>query len=445
MDFIDRFRSSLKIPTFWPAGAPAGDSTAEAPLKRFQDFLVESYPAFHKTAERHVLSPYSVVYRWPGEKPADDDGDAVLILAHYDVVTAETEKWSVDPFGAEMKDGFIYGRGSLDMKHILICIMEAAETLCAGGFKPRRNIWFAFGGDEERTGVLGAMETAKWFALRGQRFEWVLDEGTPIAENTIKGVASPLALISIEEKGYLSLELTVAQDPGHSSRPPRTQAAAVLGKALYRIADKHFPCNLTPAVENFFRHISTFMPDIRSFAMRHARSLGPLFFLAAGTDPTVMSMLRTTVAMTRLEGSSADNVLPSEVRAIINLRLLPPWNIETATDFIKKAVNDERVIVKVHSTAAEPVPAKHGLQHSGWKLIETALAGSWPGIPPLPFIMVATTDSRHFNELTEGIYRFGPFRLNPKDLTGIHGHDERISEENLRNGLLFYIKLLGAL
>jgi len=328
---------------------------------------------------------------------------------------------------------------------VLISIMEAAENLCLAGHKPKRDIWFAFGGDEERTGILGAMETAKWFAGRRQRFAWVLDEGTPIGEDQIKGVDSPLALVSLEEKGYLSLELTVAQEPGHASRPPRVQAAAVLGRALCRIAARPFPCRLTGTVESFFTQISPFMPSIQGFAMRHARALGPLFFLAAGSNPTVASMLKTTVAMTQLQGSAADNVLPSEARAIINLRLLQPWTVETATDFIKKAVNDKRVNVKVHGLGTGPVAAKQGFQSPGWKQIEAALAESWPGVPLLPFIMVATTDSRHYKELTEGIFRFSPYKLNPKELGGVHGHDERISEENLKRGLQFYTKLLGAL
>jgi carboxypeptidase PM20D1 len=442
-DFIERFRASLKIKTFWPSGALPGDEAAEAPLVRFQEFLAEHYGAFHKAASRHVLSPYSVLYHWPGI--AAGENGAVLILAHYDVVPAETEKWSVDPFGAEMKDGFIYGRGSLDMKGILISIMEAAENLCLAGFKPKRDIWFAFGGDEERSGVSGAMEAAKWFAGRGQRFAWILDEGTPIGEDQIKGVDSPLALVSVEEKGYLSLKLSVAQEPGHASRPPKVQAAAVLGRALCRIADRPFPYKLTPTVESFFTQISPLMPGIQGFVMRHARTLGPLFFLAAASNTAIASMLKTTVAMTQLQGSAADNVLPSEAQAIINLRLLQPWTVETAADFIRKAVNDKRVNIKVHGLGTGPVAAKQGFQSPGWKQIEAALAESWPGVTLLPFIMVATTDSRHYNELAEGIFRFSPHKLNPKDLSGVHGHDERISEENLKRGLQFYTKLLGAL
>jgi carboxypeptidase PM20D1 len=445
MDYIEKVREALKIPTWWPPEAQAGDKTAEATLQRFQDFLVENFPAFHQTAERWVLSPYSVVYRLPGTGPSDSSTHLpLLFLAHYDVVPAETEKWTVDPFGAEMKDGFIYSRGSLDMKNTLISIMEAVETLCVEGWKPKRDIWFAFGGDEERTGILGAMETVKWLEKRGQHFEWILDEGTPIAENQIKGIDSPLALVSIEEKGYLSLSLTVTQEPGHASRPPKVQAAAILGRALCKIAKKPFPCRLSPTVEMFFRQVSPLMKGVQGFVMRHARALGPLFFALAAGTPTIASMLRTTIAMTRLEGSAADNVLPSEVHAVINLRLLWPWTVETATAFIKKAINDNRVKVATYGLGSNPVPTSREYQ-GGWQQLQAAMAEAWPGVPLLPFIMVATTDSRHYQKLSDCIFRFSPFKLDANELGGIHGHDERISTENLRKGLVFYSQLLRSL
>jgi carboxypeptidase PM20D1 len=445
MDFIEKIRESLKIPTWWPPEAKAGDPAAEAALLRFQDFLVGNFPSFHRAAERQVLNPYSVVYHLPGTDASDPCPPLpILFLAHYDVVPAETKKWSVDPFGAEMKDGFIYGRGSLDMKSMLLCIMEAADALCAEGWKPKRDIWFAFGGDEERTGIQGAMETAKWFKEQGLRFDWILDEGTPIAENQVKGIDSPLALISIEEKGYLSLNLTVAQEPGHASRPPKVQAAAVLARALCRIAKRPFPCRLSPTVEMFFLLIAPLVPGIRGFVMRHARAFGPLFFAAAAATPTIVSMLRTTAAITQLEGSAADNVLPSEVRAVINLRLLWPWTVETATTFIERAINDKRVQVSTYGLGTDPVPAS-GEYRRGWPLLEAALAEAWPGIPLLPFIMVATTDSRHYQKLSDCIYRFNPHKLDPKELSGVHGHDERISTDNLRKGLAFYSQLLSLL
>ena len=443
MDFIERFKEALKVPTWWPASAAPGDDAAEAPLCRFQEMLVEHYPAFHQTAERRILSPYAALYRWQGTSGGDS---AVLFLAHYDVVPVEAEKWTVDPFGAEQKDGFIYGRGSLDMKSILVSIMEAAEQLCAQGFKPRQDIWFAFGGDEERCGTLGAMEAAKWFARHGLRFDWILDEGTPVAKNQMPGIDVPLALVSVEEKGFLSLDLTVSQKPGHASRPPMTQAAAVLARALCRIDKKPFPFKLTGTVEQFFKKAAAFMPGAAGFVMRHARALGPLFFTTAASSPTIASMLRTTVAMTQLAGSAADNVLPSEVRAVINLRLLWPWTVEKAIEFITKVINDERVRVSVHGLGSGPVPANpHYAQCGLWSAIEPALEKVWPGVPLLPFLMVATTDSRHYRELSANIFRFNPHTLTPGEMSGVHGHDERISIENLHKGLQFYITLMEAL
>jgi len=448
MDFIEKFREAVKIPTWWPPVAQTGDVSAEAVLLKFQEFLVDNFPAFHRTAERWVLNPYSVVYRLPGSGGLDNES-AALFLAHYDVVPAEKEKWSVDPFGAEIKDGFIYGRGSLDMKSILISIMEAAENLLSSGWKPKRDIWFAFGGDEERTGFLGAVEIVRWFEQRKQRFDWILDEGTPIAENQIKGIDIPLALVSIEEKGYLSLDLIVEQEPGHASRPPKIQAAAVLGRALCRIAKKPFPFRLSPTVEMFFRQVAPFMRQpgsrLQGFVMRHARALGPLFFKLAAGSPTIESMLRTTVAMTQLEGSAADNVMPSEVRAVINLRLLWPWTVKTAISFIEKAINDKRVRVKIHGFGSNPAAASADYQRHGWSEIKTAMEESWPDIPILPFIMVATTDSRHYQKIANAILRFSPHKLDIKELSGVHGHNERISLNNLRQGLAFYSKLMKAL
>ena len=441
MDFIEKFREAVKIPTYWLPAAQGG--AADAELKRFQEFLAEQFPAFHKAAERWALNPCAVVYRLAGTGGAS--ADAALFLAHYDVVPAETEKWSVDPFGAEIKDGFIYGRGTLDMKGILISIMEAAENLCAEGWKPARDIWFAFGGDEERSGIQGAMESARWFAARGQRFAWILDEGTPIEENKIRGIASPLALVSIEEKGFLSLDLTVAQSPGHASQPPKVQAAAILGRALCAIAKKPFPFRLSPTVETFFRQIAPLIPGIQGFVMRHSRGLGGLFFRLAASSPAIEAMLRTTVAMTQLEGSAADNVLPSEVRAVINLRLLWPWTVDAAIAFITRAINDTRVQVSVHGLGTDPVSASENYRQNGWAEIQAAVEAAWPGTPLLPFIMVAATDSRHYQNSANAIFRFSPHKLDARELGGVHGHDERISIENLQRGLAFYSALLRSL
>ena len=452
-DFIERFRAAIRIKTDWPSKAERGDAAAEAPLIRFQNFLAETYPAFHQAAERWVLSPYSLVYRWPGSaeggrKAGAEDTRPVMLLGHYDVVPAETAKWSADPFGAELKDGYIYGRGAIDMKHMVISMMESAENLCRQGFKPSRDIWVVLGGDEERAGPWGAKETAKWFSERGTKFSFILDEGTPVAEDLIKGVDKPLALVGIEEKGYLSLDLTVEQKPGHASQPPGEQAAAILARALLRLSKRPFPWHLTPTVEAFFKQLSSHAPGITGFAMKHARILGPLFFKAAAVSPATRAILHTTLAMTQLQGSAADNVMPSSVQAVINLRLLPPWTVETAIERVRAAAADDRVKVTVHGLATDPAkasPDQAAQKSPGWKEIKTAVGKVFPNTPVLPFLMLATTDSRHYQEQSPDIYRFNPLLLKAEEISRIHGHDERISVENLEQCLKFYTALMEQL
>lgn len=428
-----------------------GIAEAEASLVCFQNFLAENYPAFNKAAERLALSPYSVMYRWPGTADGKNDAEdskPVMLLGHYDVVPAEAARWTVDPFGAEMKDGYIYGRGALDMKNMVVSMMEGAENLCKRGFRPKRDIWLAFGGDEERTGLKGAKESVKWFQEKGTQFSFILDEGTPVAVDQIKGVTAPLALIGIEEKGYLSLELAVGQKPGHASQPPEQQAAAILAGALTSLSKHPFPWHLTPAVEEFFRQLSGYAPGINGFVMKHARLLGPLFFRAAAGTPATRALLRTTLAMTQLEGSAAENVLPSAVRAVINLRLLPPWTKETAIKRVKDIIGDDRVEVAVYGLGTNPVKAgpDHARQKSpGWKEIKAALAGTFQDVPALPFLMLATTDSRHYQCLSPYIFRFNPIKLNPEELSLIHGHNERISLDNLQHCLEFYEALMEQL
>jgi carboxypeptidase PM20D1 len=429
----------------------------------FRGFLEETYPAFHKSAERFALSPYALVYRWPGSGPVDSSGEEpALLLAHYDVVPAEREKWSVDPFGAELlnlrgaaleegaapAETYIYGRGALDMKSILTALFESAENLCLRGFKPKRDIWIALGGDEERTGVSGAQETARWFAEKNLRFSFILDEGTPVAVDQIKGIAKPLALVGIEEKGFFSAALRVEQKPGHASQPPDIQAAAVLARALQRLAAHPFPWKLTSTTEAFFKNLAPHAAGPVRFAMARARTLGPLFFKAAAVSPATRALLRTTMAMTQLEGSAADNVMPSEVRAVINLRLLPPWTVETAAERLNAVIADERVKISPYGLATDPVPAAPGqaaMEGPGWKEIRDAVEKTFPGIPVLPFLMLATTDSRHYQKLSDRIFRFSPQKLNPEELSRIHGHDERISLENLENCLSFYSRILEQL
>ncbi len=448
---IDRFRRAIQYQTCWIDDGdsdPAGEAEAEKRLGDFQKYLVTAYPHFHRVAERYPLSPFGVAYRWPGTEGATQK--PILLLSHYDVVPVEREKWTVDPFSAELRDGFIYGRGTLDTKNTLISCMEGLEALVSEGFSPRADIWLAFGGDEERSGHRGAKNTAAWFKERGLRFSWALDEGSIVTRGILKGIDKPLALIGVEEKGFLDIQLSVSQAPGHASRPPEEQAVAILAQALVRLGKKPFPYHLTVPVESFFKSLADFYRPPVSWIMKGARGLGPLFFTLAATSAETKALLRTTVAMTQLRGSAADNILPSEAQAILNLRLLSPWTVDSAVAYVKKVIHDPRVSVAVSPlrTANDPVGSRAdvaGGKGPGWQEITSAISTVFSDATALPFLVTATTDSRHYAELCDAVYRFGPLVLDSQELARIHGHDERISLENLEAGIRWYTELLRTL
>jgi carboxypeptidase PM20D1 len=156
------------------------------------------------------------------------------------------------------------------------------------------------------------------------------------------------------------------------------------------------------------------------------------------------------MAMTQLSGSLADNVLPSEAKAILNLRLLPPWTIERATDWVRKVIGDARVEVAVSQVrlANDPVTAPGDVASGrgpGWKEIGDSIRTSFPDAAIIPYLMTATTDSRHYAPLCDAVYRFVPLKLTGADLALIHGHDERISIDNFTRSIEFYRSLMAGL
>jgi len=334
--------------------------------------------------------------------------------------------------------------------------MEAAEALAQAGYVPERDIWFAFGGDEERSGAFGAEKAAAWFKERGLEFAWTLDEGSIVALDQIPGVTKPLALIGVEEKGFLDIELLVEQAPGHASRPPEKQAVAILAEALVRLSKRPFPYRLIPSVESFFTSLApladnhTSKGKLQALILSRPRLLGPLFFKLSGTSPATRALLRTTLAMTQLFGAKADNILPAETRAILNLRLLPGDTIESALEYVREAIGMDEVLVRPspYRSANNPVPADRETaagRGPGWTNLTQALSSTFPEAVPLPFLVTATTDSRHYASLCQAVYRFGPLELPPEEVSRIHGHDERISLENFAKGISFYEKLFEQL
>jgi carboxypeptidase PM20D1 len=178
-------------------------------------------------------------------------GKPILLSAHMDVVPVEpgTEAdWTHPPFAGAVADGFVWGRGAMDMKSSLMGILEGVEYLLNRGMAPRRTVYLAFGHDEEVGGNGGAAKIAGLLAERGVRLDFTLDEGLVIADGIVPGVSRPAALIGLAEKGKVSLELVARGECGHSSMPPVSTAVGGIGRALHRLETNQMPAALKSPV-----------------------------------------------------------------------------------------------------------------------------------------------------------------------------------------------------
>jgi len=411
-------------------------------FSRFQDYLRSSFPKLHARLKREVTSGSSLLYEWRG---TDTTLEAILLLAHQDVVPVETgteSRWTEPPFAGHIADGYVWGRGALDDKGNLMAVLEAVERLIADGVTPRRTIYLAFGHDEEVGGSHGAARTAALLASRGVRLEFVLDEGGAITTGLVSGLSSPVALVGIAEKGYLSLELTVQAEGGHSSMPPPQTAVGILGAAVARLEAHQMPRHISGATAAMLDYIGPEMAFSRRLALANRWLFGGLIAHQFGATPSGNAMLRTTTAPTILAAGVKDNVLPSSARAVVNFRILPGDSVAGVLAHARGAIDDPRVTIRVLSESAkEPSPVSPvGAESFG--LLQRTFRQVAPGVIVTPWLVVGGTDARHFDALTPNVFRTGALGLGPADLGRIHGTNERVAIADYARNITFYIQLM---
>ena len=201
--------------------ADANDTHADA-FRNLHQHLAASFPLIHARLQRTEVGRHALLFTWPGR---DAQAKPIALMAHQDVVPVApgTEsQWTAPPFGGQIKDGFVWGRGAWDDKAGLMAILEAVESLLKAGFQPRQTIYLVFGADEEVGGADGAARIAAQLKAQGVRLGLVLDEGLLITHGMVPGVSKPVALVGLAEKGYVTVKLTAQGAGGHSSMPPLT-------------------------------------------------------------------------------------------------------------------------------------------------------------------------------------------------------------------------------
>jgi carboxypeptidase PM20D1 len=405
--------------------------------------LQARYPKLHAALQREVVGGLSLLYTWPGSDPS---AKAIVLMAHQDVVPIApgTEaNWQAEPFAGTVRDGFVWGRGSWDNKANLIAQMESVEMLVAEGFKPRRTVYLAFGADEEVGGLRGAKAIAELLKQRKAPLDFVIDEGLLITDGVLPGLKPAAAVIGTAEKGYVSLQLSVSAPPGHSSipPPPGTSAIAMMSAALKQLDDQQLPAHIRGVARQMFVTVAPEMSGLNRVAMSNLWLFGPMVQKQLEAGASTNAMLRTTTALTIVNAGNKDNVLPGLAEATVNFRLLPGDDEASILAHAKQAIGNDKVQLKVR-TAMEPSKVAP-TDSASYKLIERTVRELFPDTVVVPGLMVGGTDSKHFEGLSDHVYKFSPVRAKPEDLARFHGTNERISNANLAELIRFYHRLLS--
>ncbi len=434
---VEKLRRLVRIPT---VSSPVEAEVDAEVFASFLAALAEEFPLLHAHLEVTRVRDHSLLLRWPGR----GSDDPVVLMAHLDVVPVDpTAPWQHPPFGAEVHDGAVWGRGTLDDKGSLVAICVAVERLLATGFVPSREVWLSFGAREEVSGADAAAAVAE---LRGRGVSpwFVLDEGGAVAHQAFPGVEPPLGVVGVSEKGTTTLELVAEGRGGHSSTPARGGPTARIARAVVRLEHRPFPPRLPAPTAELFRRIAPHAPlPLRPLFAAAGRldRLVTRALLAAGPEPA--ALVRTTMAVTQLSGSPAHNVIASRATAAVNLRILVGDTVASATEHVRRAVADDSITITTLD-AGEPSPVSP-VDDPAFELLAATIAAEFPDAVPTPYVMMAATDSRFFTAICPRVYRFTPFRMTRAQRESIHSYDEHVGVADWLAGVAWYARLLEGL
>jgi len=371
-----------------------------------------------------------------------DPSKALLLVAHMDVVGVDRSKWSVDPFGGVVKDGYLWGRGSIDDKSMLAANLAAFIALKRGGVHLNRDVIFLGTADEEQFGDASIkMVIAKYWDKIAAGY--ALNEGGKAVLG--KDGKMQYVAVQVSEKVSVNVTLTVTGKGGHASTPTKDNPVVHLAAAVDKIGSYNTPVHLTSVVRRYFEALAPLEDEETSKWMRvidtsdrgeHAQR-----FLAE-TNPMWNSMMRDTIAPTILQAGFRGNVIPSEAHAVLNIRLLPGDTIDVLVNELKKLVNDPQVHFEIAPEGGLAAP-NSSLENNFFSLITRVCAQEFGGVPVIPFMSTGATDSAQLRLHNVQAYGLRPFPINETDDARVHGDEERLPLASLPKGVDLMVRIVA--
>ena len=429
---VERFQEMLRCKTVWAAEDPEADHT---PFDEFVPKMKSLYPVVFNTLELTMINTYGIMLKWKGTNP---QLEPLVLMSHHDVVEANPDGWTYDPFEAEIHDGKIWARGTVDTKCILAALFEATEKLILEGYVPPRDIYISSSNCEEDSGDT-TPKMVEWLKEQNITPYMVLDEGGAVIDNAPLGVDCDFAAIGVSEKGFYNAFLTVNSKGGHASTPSLDDAPAKMISSLEALQKNPPKANLAKPIEAMLKELASLGQFKLKLVFGNLWLFRPLVLKIMKNNPETAAMVRTTYAITELEGSKAANVIPKSAKAAVNVRIDPSEDTETAMNRLKNHFDPDTEFV--FENAIDPSPFSP-FDDPAFDYLRRVIHCTYPDAGIAPYIQSSCSDARHLHRICPRTYRFAGFLFRGDQRSRIHGQDENLDVESFKKGVGFYTEFI---
>jgi len=369
-----------------------------------------------------------------------DPARALLLLAHTDVVGVDRSKWSMDPFGGLVKDGYLWGRGAIDDKGMTVANLAVLVALKRAGVRLGRDIILLAEGDEEAGGDYGINFAIgkHWDAIAAG---YAINEGGRVV---VKDGKVQYVGVQASEKIPVNIDVIATGPSGHGSVPRKDNPIVRLAAAVAKIGAYEAPVRPTSITRRYFEELARVEdPELAKWmrALDTPERMEHAARRLSEASPMWSSMLRNSIAPTILRGGFRANVVPSEARATLNIRLLPGESIGPLVEQLTKLVNDPQIRFEIEPATRQPAPSS-SLESDLYNTIERVTPEVFPGAIVVPFMSTGATDSAQLRLHNVQAYGLLPFTLTEEDEQRMHADNERIPLDAFRKGIEYLYRVV---